>query len=1479
MKRLLIRLMALVLIFSLGTEPLFALGRPDLSFSHRTARSVPQIQQQALMPALAAAAFWGATQYPESITVMVHALRSYASYLDLSWPNMLLGVALLIPAMAVSTNPFIIIDMRNVAPLAIITKAHPTRILGALKVKKWGDAQEFNDTLSEEMDRWVWWRTVEFDQYLNAVRQDPQKRGYSQWLNYLRNLPAASVFIQPTRFPKNIEFLLFQTILDQFVHFYISHRQEFLQRAIISKRILLEDSDIRRYFDRVANELGQWSTKMKLRNPPLEVSSWSEVLMHYFSACFLAHMNPVLPLQSNSQVRAYYPAHRMLEEQFSRVSLAIEEFQRLATSENPIYWAHLFRTLMVRTIPGELLNPSEDLLAQIQSRAREKNEPLDNQELEALIEAYRPRLEFQTRRARLEIVHPKRASGEAGYTFTPIALSLIVALGVGALAFWNHPTLANIAAWAGVFVLMALRAYRLGFGLGAAEARNAAQITHIPGIPPADYSQVWVSALNRYMVIHPEGLPPDNPFTESFLDYITQHPNEFKGKRVLEIGVGAGPLAIALARVGANVTAVDLWEPSLDNTRLNLEQESPEVQDRIRLGRSDVYENLPEIESEISPQYDYIVSDYPLMEGEGHEELPMGWKLIHFAGDEFEVNRRILQGLPQRLKPGGKALVWALQPQRAKTNRAVPLPDPDGIYDFWTRSRLPHALPNGWIATQVSSWRPEKTRFYGLLKTAVALFTVRKIAELPAYKRIYYGLRQVFGGPSMVLRSDTGGIVISRPIFSLRPRLPSSPSDDAGYALFVLVPAIALSLGVAATMAPWIWHGVQAHIGELLLISSLVVFTMTKIQGPEDAFEAAKNRVIKLKRQFDDNLTLANTHFGHFVEFQHKSDRTKYEAAIQNAIQAARDIEGIHNDFGETVSDMSALMRRAIRRAAGGNFSVEQTALFRQIEDWVLPMVIPNSLAEAEAKRELARKSLSNQPEYLSLQTVARHAIDSSNPTTPKQRFRAMLEQQFFLSDGYTLLTPDGRWGMAVASDGRGDYEIASRYAHEVIELMLVSVYPTWMTAMVRSSQHKVTDWVSTGLAILVLARLLNDSLPALLAALPKSRAALFSQMLALSGELEPEVMSQHVLNAEDEWVRSQLNGVPRNPARDPYLIGSGLAGLAYGVAQRLTQNVPETQRAEKHFERVGRFFTAIILAGPAPTLEELIRRGIEAMTARDSGRDLPRKIPPATFLLVVAAGLLAGLGVLHAIPSVGLAAMFIPRSWLKVLFRGLNASKIFRTPDELGLENHPVATLDDQMAQMSRHVQILMREVMGFTPRDFDPDQVGVLNVGSGFHPLVLPKPWPRALNIDYLGKAISISERIKAEHRPWSLDEAILKIDQDPTLNPPNVLLFHDRSGYIIRNPIAFWAAAWSLTLPGGWILFLNPPSSHRFGSTSSLGVWLDQLREAAGSPLGRVYVISPDQTIEHAMAIAIQKPIPKESRPSSFPRRAAQWLRRAA
>ncbi len=149
-----------------------------------------------------------------------------------------------------------------------------------------------------------------------------------------------------------------------------------------------------------------------------------------------------------------------------------------------------------------------------------------------------------------------------------------------------------------------------------------------------------------------EGTFPLDPSTAMFSTLIREHPELFQGM-VLDLGTGSGALAIQLARQGATVVGIDKLRGAIDDARHNLSLESPEVQARVTFGVSDLYENLPQITGEDSPQFDVVIYNNGIRLEKVAQIIPRDAMLK--AGEAGEEVARAVSGLDQVLTPNGRS--------------------------------------------------------------------------------------------------------------------------------------------------------------------------------------------------------------------------------------------------------------------------------------------------------------------------------------------------------------------------------------------------------------------------------------------------------------------------------------------------------------------------------------------------------------------------------------------------------------------------------------------------------------------------------------------------------------------------------------------------------------------------------------------------------------------------------------------------------
>jgi ribosomal protein L3 glutamine methyltransferase len=125
---------------------------------------------------------------------------------------------------------------------------------------------------------------------------------------------------------------------------------------------------------------------------------------------------------------------------------------------------------------------------------------------------------------------------------------------------------------------------------------------------------------------------------------------------ILELCTGSGCLAIMLADAfpNAQVDAVDLSTDALAVAKKNITDY--ELQDRITLHHSDLYDTLPK------KKYDLIITNPPYVNSKSMAKLPAEYRAepqMALAGgdDGMDLVRRIVAGAKERLTPNGVLVV------------------------------------------------------------------------------------------------------------------------------------------------------------------------------------------------------------------------------------------------------------------------------------------------------------------------------------------------------------------------------------------------------------------------------------------------------------------------------------------------------------------------------------------------------------------------------------------------------------------------------------------------------------------------------------------------------------------------------------------------------------------------------------------------------------------------------------------------------
>jgi methylase of polypeptide subunit release factors len=142
----------------------------------------------------------------------------------------------------------------------------------------------------------------------------------------------------------------------------------------------------------------------------------------------------------------------------------------------------------------------------------------------------------------------------------------------------------------------------------------------------------------RPTVFHPRYFISSECFAE-FVDRL-----DLKGKRIIDVGTGAGILALAAARAGAeHVTATDInFNAALataENARAN------GLGDRVSVACSDLLSAFAPL-----PLFDVILSNVPKHAGEARDLADRGWH----AGPNYSGIAALFEQSRQRLRPAGR---------------------------------------------------------------------------------------------------------------------------------------------------------------------------------------------------------------------------------------------------------------------------------------------------------------------------------------------------------------------------------------------------------------------------------------------------------------------------------------------------------------------------------------------------------------------------------------------------------------------------------------------------------------------------------------------------------------------------------------------------------------------------------------------------------------------------------------------------------
>lgn len=203
------------------------------------------------------------------------------------------------------------------------------------------------------------------------------------------------------------------------------------------------------------------------------------------------------------------------------------------------------------------------------------------------------------------------------------------------LRSWAASATASGAPWArrsGLPARLARRAFRARFALLHARRHGRLDMARVGDLR---------------LVVLPGVFHPQFFFATAFFLHQLERLPLSPGARALDIGTGSGAIALALARRGAIVTAVDLNPASVRCAQINAIIHG--LEGRMRVLEGDLFGPLA------GARFELIAFNPPFYDRPARDMADRAWA----GGDDHGTLRRFLSDAPAHLLPGGRILIGA----------------------------------------------------------------------------------------------------------------------------------------------------------------------------------------------------------------------------------------------------------------------------------------------------------------------------------------------------------------------------------------------------------------------------------------------------------------------------------------------------------------------------------------------------------------------------------------------------------------------------------------------------------------------------------------------------------------------------------------------------------------------------------------------------------------------------------------------------